>query len=424
MPYPGRMDVPRPSSVADRKRRLRVALGVGAVVLLGAVSLALSRLGPASPRVERGTVLIDTVRRGEMLREVRGSGTLIAEDIRWLPAATEGRVERILGHPGDPVTPDTVVLELSNPELTRVVLDASWEVKAAEADLERDRAQLRSQLLNEKASAAGVESAWHQAVMEAELQEKLAKDGLTSDLELKRARLRATEQGTRQTLEQERLQVAAEAGDAQLAAQRARLEQLRALHALRRSQLDGLRVRAGTSGVLQVVPVEVGQSVTPGTNLARVAQPGRLKAQLQIAETQVPAVSLGQPARIDTRAGIIEGRVARIDPGSRNGTVAVDVTLAGDLPRGARPDMTVDGTIELERLPGVLFVGQPAGAREGTEMTLFRLASSGDEAERVPVRVGRISATTVEIVSGLREGDRVVVSDTSAWEKSRTIRLE
>jgi HlyD family secretion protein len=183
-------------------------------------------------------------------------------------------------------------------------------------------------------------------------------------------------------------------------------------------------VRAGASGILQEVPVEVGQSVTPGTNLARVAQPGRLKAQLQIAETQVPAVTLGQPARIDTRAGVIEGRVLRIDPGSRNGTVTVDVSLSGELPRGARPDMTVDGTIELERLRGVLFVGQPAGAREGTEMTLFRLAPSGDEAERVPVRVGRISATTVEIVSGLREGDRVVVSDTSAWEKSQRIRLE
>ena len=418
------MDVPRPSSVAGRKRRLRVALGVAAVVALGAVSLALSRLGPASPKVERSTVLIDTVRRGEMLREVRGSGTLVAEDIRWLPAATEGRVERILGHPGDRVAPDTVILELSNPELERVVLDATWEVKAAEADLQRDRKRLQSQLLNEKAAAATVQSEFHQAQMEAELQEKLAVDGLTSDLELKRARLRATEQGTRQTLEQERLLVAAEAGEAQLVAQRARLEQLRALLALRRDQLDGLRVRAGTSGILQEVPVEVGQSVTPGTNLARVAQPGRLKAQLQIAETQVPAVSLGQNARIDTRAGVVEGRVSRIDPGSRNGSVTVDVSLSGELPHGARPDMTVDGTIELERLPSVLFVGQPAGARESTEMTLFRLAPSGDEAERVPVRVGRISATTVEIVSGLKEGDRVVVSDTSAWEKSPKIRLE
>ena len=418
------MDVPRPSSVAGRKRRLRVALAAAGVVLLGAVTLGLSRLGPGSPRVERSAVLFDTVRRGEMLREVRGSGTLVAEDIRWLPAATEGRVERILGHPGDRVAPDTVILELSNPELVRVVLDATWEVKAAEADLQRDRKQLQSQLLNERASAATVEAGWHQAVMEAELQEKLASDGLTSDLELKRARLRATEQGTRQTLEQERLLVAAEAGDAQLAAQRARLEQLRALLALRRDQLAGLRVLAGTAGILQEVPVEVGQSVTPGTNLARVAQPGRLKAQLQIAETQVPAVSAGQPARIDTRAGIVAGRVSRIDPGSRNGTVTVDVSLAGALPRGARPDMTVDGTIELERLPDVLFVGQPAGAREGTDTTLFRVAPSGDEAERVPVRLGRTSATTVEIVRGLREGDRIVVSDTSAWEKSQRIRLE
>ncbi|HET9299576.1 MAG TPA: efflux RND transporter periplasmic adaptor subunit [Candidatus Polarisedimenticolaceae bacterium] len=401
-----------------------MALGVAVVVALAAVSLAVSRLGPASPKVERSAVLIETVRRGEMLREVRGPGTLVAEDIRWIPAATEGRVDRILGHPGDRVAPDTVILELSNPELERVVLDATWEVKAAEADLQRDRKQLQSQLLNEKAAAATVQSEFHQAQMEAELQEKLAKDGLTSDLDLKRARLRATEQGTRQTLEQERLLVAAEAGDAQLAAQRARLEQLRALLALRRDQLDGLRVRAGTSGVLQQVPVEVGQSVAPGTNLARVAQPGRLKAQLQIAETQVPAVSLGQIARIDTRAGVVEGRVARIDPGSRNGSVTVDVSLSGELPHGARPDMTVDGTIELERLPSVLFVGQPTGVREGTEMSLFRLAPSGDEAERVPVRVGRVSATTVEIVSGLKEGDRVVVSDTSAWEKSPKIRLE
>jgi HlyD family secretion protein len=368
-------------------------------------------------------MLIDAVKRGEMIRQVRGSGTLVPEEIRWIPAATEGRVERILAHPGAPIEPDTVILELSNPELVRVVLDSEWEIKAAEADLTRERVQLESQLLNEQASAATVNAQFHQAELEAEIQDRLAKDGLTSELELKRSKLSAEEQRTRHDLEERRLAIAAEANDAQLAARRARLEQLRALYRLRKSQLDALRVRAGVAGVLQQVPVEVGQLVAPGTNLARVAEPGRLKAEVRIADTQAKDIEIGQKASIDTRNGIIPGRVSRIDPASQNGTVTVDVALEGELPRGARPDLGIDGTIELERLPNILYVGRPAYGQEGGMVGFFKLEREGNEAVRVQVKLGRATVGTVEVVSGLEEGDRVILSDMSAWDAFDRVRL-
>jgi HlyD family secretion protein len=417
------MDFERPASVARKKRTRRVLLAVGGVVAIALVTLGLSRMKPAAPSVERATLWIDTVKRGEMLRQVRGSGTLVAEEIRWIPAGTEGRVERILGHPGDRVTENTIILELSNPELARVVLDAEWELKGAEADLTRQRVELESQLLSERAVAAGVRADFHQAELEAAMQDKLSQDGLTSELELKRAKLRAEEQGIRHDLEEQRLTIAAQANDAQLAVQQARLEQRRALHKLRKSQLDALRVRAGVVGVLQLVPVEVGQSVTPGTNLARVAEPGRLKAEVRIAETQVPEVAIGQTASIDTRNGIVPGRVTRIAPSSLNGSVAVDIALLGELPRGARPDLNVDGTIELERLADILYVGRPAFGQEGGRVGVFRLVDGGKEAVRVPVKLGRSSVSTVEILDGLAEGDQVVLSDMSQWDAFDRVRL-
>ena len=417
------MDFERPPSVARKKRTRRVLLAAGIVVAAALVTLALSRMKPAAPGVERATLWIDTVKRGEMLRQVRGSGTLVAEEIRWIPAGTEGRVERILGHPGDRVTENTIILELSNPELVRVVLDAEWELKGAEADLTRQRVELESHLLSERAMAAGVRADFHQAELEAEMQDKLAKDGLTSELELKRAKLRAEEQGIRHDLEEQRLKIAAQANDAQLAVQQARLEQRRALHHLRKSQLDALRVRAGVVGVLQLVPVEVGQSVAPGTNLARVAEPGRLKAEVRIAETQVPEVAIGQTASIDTRNGIVPGRVTRIAPSSLNGSVTVDIALLGELPRGARPDLNVDGTIELERLADILYVGRPAFGQERSQVGLFRLVGGGKEAVRVPVKLGRSSVSTVEILEGLAEGDQVVLSDMSQWDAFDRVRL-
>jgi HlyD family secretion protein len=417
------MDFERPPSVARKKRTRRALLIAGGVVAAALVTLGLSRMKPAAPSVEKATLWIDTVKRGEMLRQVRGSGTLVSEEIRWIPAETEGRVERILGHPGDHVTENTIILELSNAELTRTVLDAEWQVKAAEADLTRQRVELQSQLLAERAVAAGVRADFHQAELEAEMQDKLAKDGLTSELELKRAKLRAEEQGTRHDLEEQRLEIAAQANEAQLAVQQARVEQLRALHRLRKSQLDAQRVRAGVVGVLQLVPIEVGQSVTPGTNLARVAEPGRLKAEIRIAETQVPEVTIGQKATVDTRNGIVPGRVTRIAPSSQNGSVTVDIALLGELPKGARPDVNVEGTIELERLADILYVGRPAFGQEGGQVGLFRLANGGKEAVRIPVKLGRSSVSTVEIVNGLTEGDQVVLSDMSQWDAFDRVRL-
>jgi len=354
------MDVPRPSSVAGRKRRLRVALAAAGVVLLGAVSLGLSRLGPASPRVERGTVLLDTVRRGEMLREVRGSGTLVAEDIRWLPAATEGRVERILGHPGDRVAPDTVILELSNPELQDQLLAAKSAVNAAQADYSAKKMSLESQQLDLNAAASTAEADFEGARLQAEAEGELNKKGIVSTLQYKQSQLKADNLKTKVAIEKERAAKFHQNLDAQLTAERTRIEQLTNTYQLRQRQADALKLKAGIAGVLQRVPVEEGQQVTAGTNLARVAKPSVLMAELRIAETQAKDVQQGLKVKVDTRNGIVEGEVIRIDPAVQNGTVQVDVELKGELPPGARPDLSVDGTIEIERLSDVLYVNRPA----------------------------------------------------------------
>lgn len=417
------MDIPRPDFAKKRWIR-RAAIGGAALVAIPLLTYALSRLRPAAPTVERATVWVDTVKRGEMLRQVRGLGTLVPEEIRWIPAMTEGRVEQRVLRPGAVVRPDSVILELSNPDLEQQLVDAEWQLKAAEAEYTNTRVQLESQLLNQRAAAATVQADCRQAALQAEVDEQLVKDGLTSELNVKRSKVRAEELATRWELEQKRLDIAADSANAQLAVQRARVEQLRALYELRRKQFDSLRVRAGVAGVLQQVPVEVGQQVAPGANLARVANPTKLKAELRIQETQAKDAQIGQKALVDTRNGVVPGHVVRIDPAVQNGTVTVDVTLDGPLPQGARPDLSVDGTIEIERLADVLYVGRPVHGQPESTVGLFKLADGGKYAVRTPVKLGRSSVSTIEVIEGLEVGDQVVLSDMSAWDGFERVRLD
>jgi HlyD family secretion protein len=419
------MDIQRPASVARQKKIRQVAFIVVGLVAVGLVSVVLARLKPAAPTVERATVWVDTVKRGAMLRQVRGLGTLVPVDEarRWIPASTQGRVERIVLRPGAVVTPDTVVLELSDPTARQTLDDAEQQLLAAEADLASLDARLQTERLNQRSVAATVDADFQQARLEKEVNEDLAKDGLVSTLVLRQSTVKASSLETRNRLEQERVDVAESNIRAQLKAQQARIDQLRSLVGLRREQVDQLRVRAGMHGVLEQVPVEVGMQVAPGTNLARVADPTRLKAELRIAETQARDLTIGQVAQVDTRNGIIPGRVVRIDPAAQNGTVTVDVQLEGELPRGARPDLSVDGTVELERLDNVLYVGRPAFGQEQSTVGLFRIDPATGEAGRLQVQLGRSSVNTIEILNGLSEGDQVVLSDMSAWDQFDRIRL-
>jgi HlyD family secretion protein len=409
-----------------RKKRIRAAIIAGASIAgIAAISFGLSRLEPAAPSVNRATVWMDSVKRGEMIRQVRGPGTLtvVPEAIRWVAARTRGRVETRVILPGTYVKPETIILELSNPELEQELRDAAFQLRAQEAQLADLSVRLDSQLLNQRAGAATVASEYRQAKLQAEADEKLYAEHLIGELIYKRSRVRADELATRNDLEQQRLKIAAESVEAQLQAKRATVEQFRALHELRKSQREALTVRAGIDGVLQELAVEVGQEVTPGGNLARVAQPDKLKAQLRIAETQAKDIEVGQKAVIDTRNGLIDGKVMRIDPAVREGTVTVDVELVGALPKGARPDLSVDGTIELERLNDVLYVGRPAYGQAESTIGLFKLLDDGETAVRAQVRLGRSSVNTIEVIQGLVEGDQVILSDTSAWDAYDRIRL-
>jgi len=416
------MDIVR-EGVAEKKRRRRIIYGAVLVVLIPLVTYGISQLKPAPPSVDRAVVWVDTVKRGEMLRQVRGLGTLVPEDIRWIPALNQGRVERIILRPGAQVKPDSVILVLSNPELERQALDAELQFKAAEADYKNLTVQLESQLLNQQAAAATVEADYNQAKLQAEVDDQLFKEGLGSELNQKRSKVRADELATRIVLERKRLEIASDAVDAQLAAQQTRVDQFRALAEQRKHEVNSLHLRAGVSGVLQLVPVEVGQQVQPGVNLARVADPSRLKAEIRIPETQAKDVQIGQKATIDTRNGIVPGRVIRIDPSVQQGTVLVDVGLEGELPTGARPDLSVDGTIEIERLPDVLYVGRPVQGQPNSTVGLFKLVDEGREAVRVQVKLGRSSVNTIEIVEGLQVGDQVVLSDMANWDAHNRIRL-
>jgi RND family efflux transporter MFP subunit len=419
------MDIVR-EDFSEKRRRKRLLLASAGVTVVLLITLGLSRLKPAAPTVEKSAVWLDTVKRGPMRREVRGPGSLVpeSEGILQISAATDARVERLLLQPGSPVQPSSILLEMSNPELQRDGLDAEWQLKAAQAELINTRIRLEKELMDQQAAAATVRSDFHQAQLQAETNEGLYKEGLVADLTLKLSKVRAEELSTRNEIERKRLEVYSQSAKAQGDVQQAKVEQLRALAQLKRSQLEALHVRAGIEGVLQELPLQVGQRVVPGTTLAKVVQPNRLKAQLKIAETQAKDIVIGQPASIDTRNGVVPGKVSRVDPAVQNGTVTVDVVLAGALPKGARPDLSVDGTIELDRLADVVYVGRPAFGQEQNQISLFRVNGEGDDAQRVKVRLGKSSVNTVQVLEGLKPGDRVILSDMSAWDAYDRVRLK
>jgi HlyD family secretion protein len=401
----------------------RIGYAATAVLLTGGVTIGVSRLRPAPPTVDRATIWTDEVKRGSMLRDVHGLGTLVPEDIRWIPAQTNSTVERIVLRPGAIVHRNSIILELSDPQLQRDLLDAQYLLKGAQADLANLKVQVNSQLMNQKSTEATVRSDYEQAKIQHEVDDKLAKEGIGSDVTAKLSKVKEEQLAIRLQLEIERTRVATDSAAAQLAAQEAKVEQQQALYNLKRSQYDALHVRAGIEGVLQLVPVEEGQQVTPGTNLARVADPKKLKAEIKIAETQAKDVLIGQKATIDTRNGVVSGQVFRIDPSVQNGTVTVDVALAGPLPDGARADLSVDGTIEIENLKNVLYVGRPVNGQSDSTIGLFKLTSDGSEAERVNVKLGKTSVNSVEILQGLQAGDKVILSDMSQWDKYDRVRL-
>lgn len=416
------MDIARPE-LKQRKRRRQMLIGIAiTMVFLTAVGLLLG-LGPALPGVERSSVLVDTVKRGELLREVRGPGTLVPKEIRWIAAETAARVERVLIKPGAIVEADTVILELGNPEVDDLLLAANAELTAAQSDLAAKRTELTSRLLDQQSAHAQAKADYETARMQAESEKVVAEKGIIPAVQYRKSLVVLEQLRYRVDIEQQRVDEFRRNISAQLAAEQARLEQLANTRALRQRQADGLKVRAGIAGILQRVAVEEGQQVAAGSNLARVARPGDLMAELRIAETQAKDIVIGQAAHIDTRNGIVEGKVLRIDPAVQNGTVQVDVDLVGVLPAGARPDLSVDGTIELERLVDALYVGRPAFGQADSEVRLFKL-DANDVATRVPVKFGRSSVNQIEIRSGLNAGDRIILSDTSAYDQHDRIRLE
>ncbi len=415
------MDKPRPGHLR-RKRIKRAVLAIVGLAAVAVITIGVSRLEPAAPSVDANTVYQGVVERGEMLRQVRAVGRLVPEEVRWIPATTSGLVERIFVLPGEEVQPDTILAELSNPELEQQTLDAELAVRAAEADMANQRIQIRNNELADMVSAAQVEANFEQNRLQYEADVQLNEEGLMPSLDLNMSRLR-TQQSERQwELEQMRLESASEANEATLDAAEARLEQIRGTYLLRRDQLQRLQVRAGTSGILEQVPIEVGQQIASGTNVARVSRPEELMAELNVPETQARDIQLGQAVAVDTRNGIIPGRVARVDPTVINGTVTVDVRLEGELPRGARPDLTVDGVIEIERLDDVLYLDRPTYAQANSTISLFKVLPDG-QAVRTPVRLGIISVSEVEVLEGLQIGDEVILSDMSAWDEYDRIQL-
>jgi HlyD family secretion protein len=417
------MDIPR--KLDRRKRRLRrILLALAGIAVILATTLGLSRLKPAAPEVDRSTVWIDTVKRGSMDIQVRGLGKLVPEKILWVPAQVDGRVAQKLVLPGIAVEPDTVLLKLTSPTIEQAALDAKWQLKAAEADYNSLKAQLASQLLDQKSSAATAKSEFLQSKLQAQRDQQLADLGLGPTLTAQLSEAKAQAAETRNQIAGQQVGELSNSIHAQLAAQQAKIQQLRALFSLKQSQLDSLTVHAGAAGVLQELPVEAGQQVTAGTTLAKVAQPKQLKAQLQIAETQAKDIQLNQQAEIDTHNGIIPGHVIRIDPSVQNGTRTVDVTLDGPLPAGAVPDLSVDGTIEIAHLNDVVYVGRPAFGQSESTVGLFRLTGGGKEAVRVKVKLGLASVNTVQILGGVDVGDQVILSDMSRWDGFDRIRLE
>jgi HlyD family secretion protein len=417
------MDIKRPPKSKLKKKIRNALMIVIGLAAIGGITYGLTKLKPAAPTLDRSTAVIETVKRGEMVRDVRGNGTLVPDVTRWVPAPADGRVERILLKAGVEVDSSTVIAELSNPQLEQQATDTEFQVKAAEADQENLKVRLESDTMTQKAAIATINAQYSQAKLQLDADEVLAKQGLVADLVLKISRVNVQDLANRLKVEQERLAVSAKSVKAQLNAATSRLQQLRALAALRRQEVDALKVRAGTGGVLQQVLITEGQQVTPGTNIARVADPASLKAVLRVPETQIKDMRVGQPAIIDTRNGLIQGQVSRIDPAAREGTFEVDVSLNGPLPPSARPDLSVDGTIELERLSDVLKVGRPAFGQAQQTIGMFVLTPDGTEAERRTVKLGRNSVSTIEIIEGLREGEQVIISDTSALDSYNRIRI-
>jgi HlyD family secretion protein len=418
------MDIQRPSNARAKKIK-RIAYVIVAVVCIAGVTLGLSRLKPAAPSVDRGTVWTDVVKRGPMLREVRGLGTLVPLDIRWIPAQTSARVDKIVIRPGPHLlTPNTIILELSDPAVEQTLLDAQYQLKGAEADYANLEVQSNSELMNQKSVEAGVRSDYEQAKLQHEVDYKLYQEGIDADVTQKLSKVKEDQLAIRVALEADRTSIAADSARARLQAQQSRIDQYKAMYGLRKSQADALHVRAGIDGVLQLLPVEEGQNVAVGTNLARVADPRKLKAEIKIAETQAKDVAYGQNATVDTRNGIVKGHVIRIDPSVVNGTVTVDVGIDDPLPLGARPDLSVDGTIELENLKDVLFVGRPVHGQSDSTISLFKVTNDDSDGVRVNVKLGRSSVNTVEILGGLQVGDKVILSDMSQWDNVDRIRLK
>ncbi|HKT11514.1 MAG TPA: efflux RND transporter periplasmic adaptor subunit [Terriglobia bacterium] len=417
------MDIPRKLDL--RKRRLRrIGLGLAGIVVILATTLGLARLKPAAPEVDHSTVWIDTVKRGPMDIQVRGLGKLVPEKILWVPAQVDGRVAQKFVLPGIAVKPDTVLLKLSSPAIEQAALDARWQLIAAEAEYNSLKAQLDSQLLTQRGAAATAKSDYLQARLQAERDKQLASYGLGPDLNAQLSAAKAQSAQSQDQIASQQIGVLSSSIQAQLAAQKAKIEQLRALYNLKKGQLDSLTVYAGATGVLQELPVEAGQQVTAGTTLAKVAQPNQLKAQLQIAETQAKDIQLNQQAEIDTHNGTIPGHVVRIDPSVQNGTRTVDVKLDGPLPPGAVPDLSVDGTIEITHLSNVIYVGRPAFGQSDSTVGLFKLTDGGRQAVRLKVKLGLASVNTVQILGGLDVGDQVILSDMSRWDGFDRIRLE
>jgi HlyD family secretion protein len=419
------VDISRPD-LKKKKRQRQVAFAIGAVVVLAVAVMLVARLKPAAPEVDRATIWTDTVKRGPMLRQVRGPGTLVPREdkIRLIPAETEATVVRIRVLPGAKVDPDTIVMDLVDPTLQEELLDAQLQLKAAQADYTNTRAKLQSDLMTQKAAAATVGADNSQANLQSQTDKSLYDLGVISGLTYSASKGKADELKTRNNLEGERLTLNEKAIETQLAVQQTKVDQAKAMLALREKQQEALSVRAGISGVLVDLPHQVGEHVAPGTTLAKVVQPDQLKASLKIAETQARDIQIGQPAEVDTHNGVIAGKVMRIDPAVQNGTVTVDVELAGALPQGARPDLSVDGTIDLERMTDVLYVGRPALGPENSTISLFKVSADGKTAVRVPVKVGRASVNSIQVIEGLQAGDTVILSDMGRWDSTDKIRLE
>jgi len=419
------VDIARPE-FKQQKRRKQLVIGAIALVVLVLVTVGVARLKPAAPSVERSTVWTDSVKQGNMLRQVRGLGSLIPsqEFTRQIPAETDATVIRIRVLPGTEVKADTVLMEMTNPATEQAALDADLQLRAAEAEYESLRVKLESDLMTQKASAATVTQDYSQAKLQAETDKALYDLGVISGIAYKASKGKSDELTTRNSLEEQRLTIAQKAILAQLRQQEAKVDQMRTLAQLRRKQLNDLKVKAGIDGMLVDMPMQVGQRVAPGTMLARVIQPNHLIAELKIAETQARDVQIGEPATVDTHNGVVNGTVMRVDPGVSNGTVTVDVKITDDLPKGARPDLSVDGTIDLEKLDNVLFVGRPAFGQESSTISLFKLDPDGKGAVRVPVKVGRASVNSIQVLEGLHQGDTVILSDMSRWDNTDRIRLE